>query len=147
MVRNLLGSSSVRSFLGDFGADGMVVIDPVTKGFTFVQLPSKRMSFARDVLMGEIGLIMTEDGQLRRINTLTGALEQSLSVTQPYSMEGGFQVARPRISASGGQVVVTDPARGKIHIIDGKAMKLLKTVDVVGAPFDVAVVGAADSDH
>jgi zinc transport system substrate-binding protein len=147
MVRNLLGSHSVRSFLGDFGADGMVVIDPVTRGFTFVQLPSRRMSFGRDPLLGALSFVMTEEGQLRRINALTGKLDQSLPVTEPYSMEGGFQVARPRISASGGMVVVTDPARGKIHIVDGEAMKLLKTVDVSGAPFDVAVVGAADADH
>jgi zinc transport system substrate-binding protein len=147
MVRNLLGSQSVRSFLGDFGADGMVVIDPVTRGFTFVQLPSKRMSFGRDPLLGSLGFVMTEDGQLQRINALTGKLEQSLPVTGPYSMDGGSQVARPRISASGGMVVVTDPAKAKIHIIDGEAMKLLKTVDVAGAPFDVAVVGAADADH
>jgi DNA-binding beta-propeller fold protein YncE len=147
MVRNLLGSQSFRSFLGDFGADGMVVIDPVTRGFTFVQLPSRRMSFGRDPLLGALGFVMTEEGQLRRINALTGKLEQSLQVTEPYSMEGGFQVARPRISASGGMVVVTDPAKGRIHIIDGEAMKLLKTVDVSGAPFDVAVVGAADANH
>ncbi len=147
MVRNLLGSQTVRSFLGDFGADGMVVIDPVSKGFMFVQLPSKRMSFGRDPLLGTLGYVMTEEGQLRRINALTGKLELSLAVTEPYSMEGGFQVARPRISASGGMVVVTDPSKGKIHIIDGAAMKLLKTVDVSGAPFDVAVVGAADADH
>ncbi len=147
MVRNLLGSQSVRSFLGDFGADGMVVIDPVTRGFTFIQLPSRRMSFGRDPLLGELGFVMTEEGQIHRINALTGKLEQSLPVTEPYSMEGGFQVARPRVSASGGMVVVTDPSKGKIHIIDGEAMKLLRTVDVSGAPFDVAVVGAADADH
>jgi hypothetical protein len=147
MVRNLAGSRTVRSFVGDFGVDGMVVIDPSTKAFTFAQLPAKRMSFSRDPLLGENAFVMTEDGRLFRLNALTGKLDGSLAVTERYSMESGGAVARPRLSASGGLVVVTDPARGKIHIVDGVKMTLIRTVETPGAPFDVVVVGAMDDGH
>jgi DNA-binding beta-propeller fold protein YncE len=51
------------------------------------------------------------------------------------------------LSASGGMVVVTDPAAGKIHVVNGQTMAVLRSVDVPGAPFDVAVVGATEHDH
>jgi hypothetical protein len=147
MVRNLAGSQTVRSFVGDFGADGMVVIDPSTKAFSFIQLPAKRMSFTRDPLLGEQAFVMTEDGRLHRLNALMGKLEQSIPVTAAYSMEGGSAIARPRVSASGGMVVVTDPAAGKVHIVNGEKMQLVRSVEMPGAPFDVAVVGGQDHDH
>jgi zinc transport system substrate-binding protein len=147
MVRNLASSRTVKSFVGDFGTDGMVIIDPVTKAFTFTQLPSKRVSFTRDPLKGEQAFVMTEEGQLHRLNALTGKLERSLAVTEPYSMEGGWTVARPRLSASGGMVVVSDPAKGKVHLIDGEKMNLIRSIDMPGAPFDVVVVGAPEGDH
>jgi hypothetical protein len=147
MVRNLAGSQTVRSFLGDFGPDGMVVIDPSTKGFNFVQLPSKRLSFGRDPLNGEQAFVITEDGRLHKLNALTGRLETGLAVTAAYSLDGGGAVPRPRLSASGGLLVVTDPAAGKVHIIDGGKMSLVRSIDVPGTPFDVVVVGAPDHQH
>jgi hypothetical protein len=147
MVRNLAGSQTVRSFVGDFGADGMVVIDPATMGFSFVQLPARRLSFGRDQLNGELAFVVTEDGRLHRLNALTGKLEGSLAVTGGYSMEGGAAVARPRLSANGGVVVITDPAVGKAHVVDAAKMLLLRSIDIPGAPFDVAVVGANAHDH
>ena len=147
MVRNMAGGASVKSFFGDFGPDGMVIIDPVAKAFNFVQLPSKRMHFARDVVSGDFGYVMTEEGNLHKINALTGKIEMSVSVTGTYAMEGGSSVPRPRVSASGDRVVVTDPAKSLVHIIDAVKMQTVQKVSVPGAPFDVVVVGATGGDH
>ncbi len=147
MVRNMAGGNAVTSFLGDFGPDGMVVIDPAAKEFTFVKLPARRMAFTREVVVGDFGYVITEDGQLHKINALTGKIEASLAVTERYSMEGGSSVARPRLSASGDRVVVTDPAKAQIHVIDSSKMQIVHKVSVPGAPFDVVVVGAAGGDH
>jgi zinc transport system substrate-binding protein len=147
MVRNMAGGASVKSFLGDFGPDGMVVIDPVAKDFTFVQLPARRMHFARDAVNGDFGYVITEDGKLHKINALTGKIETSMGVTDAYSMEGGSAVPRPRLSASGDRVVVTDPAKSLVHVIDAAKMQLVHKVATPGAPFDVIVVGATGEDH
>ncbi len=147
MVRNLEGGKAAKSFLGDFGADGMVLLDPVAKAFTFIQLPSRRMAFTRDSVVGDFGYAITEDGQLHKINALTGKIDASLAVTDRYSMEGGSAVPRPRLSASGDRVVVTDPAKAQVHVIDSARMQITHKVAVPGAPFDVVVVGAAGESH
>ena len=147
MVRNMAGGNATKSFLGDFGADGMIILDPVAKEFNFVKLPSRRMHFARDRVNGDFGFVVTEDGQLHKINALTGKIEGSLAVTTAYSMEGGSAVPRPRLSASGDRVVVSDPAKGQIHVIDSARMAVTHKVNVPGAPFDIVVVGASGEDH
>lgn len=147
MVRNMATGQSVNSFLGDFGADGMVVLDPTTKDFKFVQLPAKRMHFARDRVTGTFGFVVTEDGQVHKINALTGKIEASLPVTERYSMEGGSAVPRPRLSASGDRLVVTDPAKATVHVIDTARMQVAHRITIPGSPFDVALVGAEGGDH
>ncbi len=62
-------------------------------------------------------------------------------------MEGGSAVARPRLSASGDRVVVTDPAKAQILVIDTLKMQITHKVAVPWAPFDVVVVGAAGESH
>ena len=62
-------------------------------------------------------------------------------------MEGGSAVARPRLSASGDRVVITDPAKAQIHVVDSAKMQIVQKVAVPDAPFDVVVVGAAGEDH
>ncbi len=125
----------------------MVLLDPVAKAFTFIQLPSRRMAFTRDSVVGDFGYAITEDGQLHKINALTGKIDASLAVTDRYSMEGGSAVPRPRLSASGDRVVVTDPAKAQVHVIDSARMQITHKVAVPGAPFDVVVVGAAGESH
>jgi zinc transport system substrate-binding protein len=147
MVRNMAGGKATKSFLGDFGPDGMVTIDPVAKEFNFIKLPARRMAFTREAVLGDFGYVITEDGQLHKINALTGRVEASLAVTERYSMEGGSAVARPHLSASGDRVIVTDPARAQIHVVDSAKMQIVHKIAVPGAPFDVVVVGAAGENH
>jgi hypothetical protein len=147
MVRNLAGGQGVASFLGDFGPDGMVIVDPSAKSFTFLQLPARRMHFTRDAVTGDFGYVITEDGKVIKVNALTGKIEASLAVTEAYSLEGGSAVARPRVSASGDRLVVTDPAKAQVHVVDAAKMAVLHRIAVPGAPFDVVLVGASGEKH
>jgi zinc transport system substrate-binding protein len=147
MVRNLATGQAVNSFLGDFGVDGMVVLDPTAKDFKFIQLPSRRMHFARERVMGNLGFAITEEGQVHKINALTGTIESSLQVTDRYAMDGGSAVPRPRLSASGDRLVVTDPAKATVHVIDTVKMQVVHKVAVPGSPFDPVLVGASGGDH
>jgi hypothetical protein len=147
MVRNIAGSDAIASFVGDFGPDGMVVLDPVAKTFQFVQLPARRMHFTRDAVTGGFAYVVTEDGKVHKLDALTGRITASLAVTGAYSMDGGGAVARPRISASGDKLIVTDPAKAQIHVVDGASMALKHSVAVPGQPFDVVLVGATGEAH
>jgi hypothetical protein len=105
------------------------------------------MHFTRDVIVGDMGYVVTEDGKVHKINALTGKIEASLTVTGAYDMTGGAAIARPRLSASGDRLVVTDPASASIHIIDTGKMALVHKVAVPGAPFDVVLIGATGGSH
>jgi DNA-binding beta-propeller fold protein YncE len=147
MVRNMAGSDATASFVGDFGPDGIVIVDPAAKAFQFVALPARRMHFARDAVIGAFAYVVTEDGKVHKIDALTGRIAGSLAVTDAYSMEGGSAVARPRLSASGDRLVVTDPAKSQVHIVDTAAMTIVHKIPVAGAPFDVVLIGAAGEAH
>ncbi|WP_372425532.1 hypothetical protein [Salinarimonas chemoclinalis] len=146
MVRNIQGAVAFRSFLADFGPDGMVVVDPSAEdGFAFVQLPARRMHFALDADPGDTGWVVVEDGRLLKLNALTGAILGEVAVTDRYTMEQG--VVRPRISVAGGHVVVTDPAAGEIVVVDGATMAVERRIAVGGEPGDVVLVSASGAAH
>lgn len=147
MVRNLAGAAGTRTLVGDFGADGMMVIDPVKNEMQFVKLPARRMAFAMEQAQGDRTFVITEDGRVHRMNSLTGAIEQSAAVTGAYSMEGGGAVARPRLAASGKLVLVTDPAASAVHVLDADTLATTRKIAVPGAPFDVVLVGGVSEGH
>ena len=146
MVRNIQGAVAFRSFLADFGPDGMLVVDPsIEDGFGFIALPARRMHFALDADPGDTGYVIVEDGRLLRLNALTGAITGEVAVTGRYAMEQG--VVRPRISVVDGLLVVTDPAAGELVVIDTHEMTIAKRIAVEGAPADVVLVAASGAAH
>jgi hypothetical protein len=46
-----------------------------------------------------------------------------------------------------GMVVITDPAKAQIHVIDSTKMQIAHKTAVAGAPFDVVLVDAAGKDQ
>lgn len=147
MVRNLAGGGNWNLFLGDFGPDGLVVLDPAGPVLRPITLPSRRMHFALDAERAEVALAITEDGTLHAIGTLDGAARGAVAATGRYSMEGGFAVARPRLSAAGGLVAVSDPARGRVVLVDAATLQIVRTIATGGAPWDVRLVHAVGERH
>jgi YVTN family beta-propeller protein len=146
MVRNLNGASGFTLLVGDFGPDGMVIVDPaVQEGFRFVQLPARRMHFLVDRNEGGTFHVLVEDGRLLKFNALTGMAMGELAVTGPYAMDAG--VLRPRLAGAGNRLVVSDPAAGEIAVVDAAAMRVIRRIKVGGQPFDVALVGGTGAGH
>lgn len=146
MVRNMKAAAGMRLILADFGADGLVVVDPTGAGeFQFVQLPARRMSFELQADPGNRGYAMLEDGRLLLIDTVNGRIAGETQATARYAMESG--VLRPRLAAIGPYVVVTDPATGEISIRDATSLAELRRVKLGGAPFDIVAVGGTGSKH
>ncbi|MFN7092379.1 MAG: hypothetical protein ACK4P4_17725, partial [Allorhizobium sp.] len=84
----LLGAKSMQVFLGNYGAKGLVIVDPVDEpNFRYIELPFRRIDFALDPANARFGYALTEDGTLHQIDVLEGTLSKSAKVTESYSMD------------------------------------------------------------
>jgi zinc transport system substrate-binding protein len=91
--------------------------------------------------------VFTEDGQLHRINALTGSITDSLALTGPYSMDGHWRDPRPRLAVAGDEIFVTDPTAGVIHVVDIESFAKEREVEVDGLPYNIVAVGGHGEHH
>lgn len=147
MVRNLEGGENWHLLLGDFGLDAMVVVDPGEGTMRIVPLSARRLHFALDPARAETGFAITEDGVLHAFSTLDGTPRGRVQATGRYSLEGGSAIARPRLSAAGGQVAVTDPAAGRVTLHDAETLAVRRVIETGGVPFDIRVVSLTGDTH
>lgn len=145
----LIGGKSLQYFVGNYGADRIVVIDPTEgeNGFKLVQLPTRRVHFVTDPIRAQFAYVMTEDGQLHRVDVLRGEIASSLKLTDPYSMDGHWSDPRPRLAVAGDIIVVTDPLAGKLHLVDAASFEKAGEIAVDGKPFNVVAVGGSGALH
>jgi hypothetical protein len=144
----LLGGVGLQYWLGNFGADKLVLVDPsAEKPFRLVDLPSRRVHFAIDPVAVKYAYIFTEDGDLHRLNAVSGEIDKTLSVTEPYSMDGEWSLPRPRIAVAGTEIAVTDPLNGLVHVVDAASFTLARDIPVAGAPYNIVAVGGSGASH
>lgn len=147
MVRNLIGGADFHLFVGDYGPDAVTILDPDAGKFAVVELPARRLAFTLDPQRADTLFVLTEDGQLHRIDTLGGRIVSSAAAVQRYSLEGGSSVARPRLSAAGGVVAVTDPAQSRLLVLNATTLAQERTIAVEGAPLNVLAIAASGERH
>ena len=144
----LLGAKSMQVFLGNYGAKGLVVVDPVDEpNFRYIELPFRRIDFALDPANARFGYALTEDGTLHQIDVLDGKLSKSAKVTEPYSMDGHWNDPRPRIAMAGDEIVMSDPNAGLVRRISKTELKEVGTIKVEGKPYNIAVAGGSGKVH
>jgi len=147
-VSALLGGKGLQYFLGNYGADKVVLIDPAeAEAFRIVDLPMRRVHFAVDPVRAKFAYIFTEDGQLHQLDVVAGAITHSLKLTDPYSMDGHWSDPRPRVAVAGDNVVVTDPLKGLIHLVSAETFRKSGEIAVAGKPFNVVSVGGSGKVH
>ncbi|WP_332687530.1 zinc metallochaperone AztD [Devosia sp.] len=143
-----LGGVGMQYFLGNYGADKVVLIDPAeAEPYRLVDLPTRRVHFVVDPIRPKFAYIFTEDGKLNQLDVLSGEIVQSLSVTEPYSMDGDWSLPRPRIAVAGDVVAVTDPNQGEVHLIDIASFTETGAIPVAGAPYNIVAVGGSGTAH
>ncbi|MGF1476033.1 MAG: hypothetical protein ACFB6S_10770 [Geminicoccaceae bacterium] len=144
----LLGSTTVQVFLGNYGADSVVIVDPTVEPyFTRVELPFRRVDFILDPAKPQFAYILTEDGSLHRLNMLSAAIEQSAKVTQPYSMDGHWRDPRPRLAVADDRLILTDPLDASLRIVSPADFTELDRVALDGLPYNVVAVGGSGLIH
>lgn len=145
----LIGGRGLQYFVGNYGPDRIVVIDPseAENGFQLVQLPTRRVHFVTDPIRSRFAYVITEDGQLHKVDVLEGKIAASLALTQPYSMDGHWSDPRPRITVAGDNIVVSDPLNGKLHLVDAAKFEVAGEIAVDGKPFNLVAVGGSGASH
>ncbi|HEV2516107.1 MAG TPA: zinc metallochaperone AztD [Devosia sp.] len=144
----LLGGVGLQYFLGNYGADKVVIVEPGAEAaFRLVNLPTRRVHFAVDPQRVRFAYVFTEDGNLHELDVVDGAITRSLKLTEPYSMDGEWSLPRPRIAVAGGDIAVTDPLKGLIHIVHAEDFELESDIALDGKPFNIVAVGGSGEDH
>ncbi len=144
----LVGGQGMQYFLGNYGADKVVIIDPAEADpYRLVELPTRRVHFVTDPVRPRLAYIFTEDGQLRQLDVVKGEIVNSVQVTEPYSMDGEWSLPRPRLAVAGDVIAVTDPLESKVHLVDAASLTLSGEIAVDGAPYSIVAVGGSGSVH
>lgn len=147
-VSTLIGGRGLQYFLGNFGPDKVVLIDPAeSEAFRLIELPTRRIHFAVDPIRARFAYVFTEDGRLHQIDVIHGEIERSIRLTEPYSMDGHWSDPRPRVAVAGDHVVVTDPLNGKLHLVNAASFEKAGEIEVEGRPFNVVSVGGSGVVH
>lgn len=147
-VSTLLGGRGLQYFLGNFDADTVSLIDPsADEPYRLVDLPTRRVHFAVDPVRPRFAYVFTEDGTLHKLDVIDGAVTTSIKLTDLYSMDGHWSDPRPRIAVAGGNVFVTDPLAGLIHVVDADTFAENGEIAVAGKPFNLVAVGGSGVIH
>jgi hypothetical protein len=148
-VSTLLGARAMQFFLGNYGEDKLVLIDPdhAESPYRLIELPTRRVDFALDPSDPTSAYILTEDGKLHRLDTVEGTITQSETVTEPYSKDGHWRDPRPRLAVAGGEIAITDPRKSLVRMIDPKSLKEVRTIAVEGQPFSLVAAGGSGAVH
>ena len=148
MTGHLLGVKSYQAFLGSYGKNAVVVIDPTaTPAFSLIELPFRRVDFILDPIRIKYGYVLTEDGRINQVNLINAEIEKSVPVTEPYSMDGHWNDPRPRMAVAGGELLITDPNSGLIRRINTTTMKEIGTIELDGIPYNITVAGGSGMSH
>jgi zinc transport system substrate-binding protein len=148
MSGTLLGAKSFQVFLASYGYQNMAIIDPTESPYMrLVELPFRRIDFILDPVKIQNGYVLTENGQIHRINLLSGEIEDSVQVIQPYSMDGHWNDPRPRLAMAGDEIIMTDPNAGLVRRISTKDFSEVGTIKVKGVPYNITVAGGSGVNH
>ncbi|MBY5639355.1 metallochaperone AztD [Rhizobium leguminosarum] len=144
----LLGGKAMQFFLGNYGDDKLVLIDPdAEQPYKLIELPTRRVDFQLDPAEPRNAYILTEDGNLHVLDVVKGEIVNKARVTEPYSKDGHWRDPRPRLAVADGQIAVTDPRHSLVRVVDPDTLKETRTIAVEGQPFSIVAVGGSGASH
>lgn len=147
-VSTLRGGKGLQYFLGNYGPRAVALIDPTAaEPFRLIDLPVRRVHFAVDPVRSKFAYVFTEDGKLHRIDVLDGKITQSVSLTEPYSMDGHWNDPRPRVEVAGDEIVVTDPLKSRLLVLDAESFAQTREIPVEGKPYNIVAAGGSGQVH
>jgi hypothetical protein len=147
-VGHLAGGKAMQFFLGNYGADKLVLIDRAEQNpFGVIELPVRYVHFLLDPARVAMAYVFTEDGYLHAVDVLDGKIARSARITKPYSKDGHWRDPRPRIAVAGDVIAVTDPREHLVRLVDAETFESKGEIAVDGLPFNLVAVGGSGLAH
>lgn len=148
-VSTLLGGTSMQFFLGNYGEDKLVLIDPDSESepYRLVELDTRRVDFTLDPAKPSNAYVLTEDGKIHILDIVKGEIVKSATVTEPYSKDGHWRDPRPRLAVAKDSIAITDPRHGLVRVVDSATLTETRTIAVEGLPFSIVSVGGSGATH
>jgi hypothetical protein len=144
----LLGGKAMQFFLGNYGEDKVVLIDPDSdEHFKLFELPTRRVDFLLDPATPRNAYILTEDGDLHVLDVIKGEIVRKATVTEPYSKDGHWRDPRPRLAVADGHIAITDPRHSLVRVFNADNLEEVRTIAVEGQPFSIVAIGGSGASH
>jgi hypothetical protein len=148
-IGNQAGTEASPVVLGDYKSDPdaelerptrVSLVDTVAGTLRLVDLPAS-YSF-RSLGRGADGsaLVLGTDGALHVLDPVTGQLERSAPVVEPWTEPDDWQQPRPSLRVLDGMAYVTDPAQRRLHVVDPATGEIWKSVELTVAPNELTGV-------
>lgn len=146
---NQAGSPVSPVVLGDYKVDKDAVLERPTR-ISLVNTGSKALKLVdlgtsysfRSLGRGPSGeaLVLGTDGALHVLNPLTGATVSTVPVVPAWRESEVWQDPRPTLYVQGSTAYVTEPATRKLHAVDLKTGKVIRTATLAHTPDELTGV-------
>jgi hypothetical protein len=146
---NQAGSPASPVVLGDYKVDKDAVLERpnrislVNTGTKSLKLVALGTSYSfRSLGRGPAGevLVLGTDGALHILNPLTGATLSTVPVVRAWQEPEAWQDPRPTLYVQGSTAYVTEPATRKLHAVDLKTGKTVRTATLAHTPDELTGV-------
>lgn len=146
-IGRLVGHEELPVLIGNWGSEGLAIVDPVARSITPVLTDSPVVSFALD-MHGEHLFALTADGMLHRLVPTDGTADGApIAITGMIDLMGGHGAARPALSPGAGRIYVVLPDDGEVVEVHAESWQLERRLSVPGVPHSIAVVSASPDWH
>ncbi|MDP9693959.1 UNVERIFIED_ORG: hypothetical protein J2X79_001511 [Arthrobacter globiformis] len=146
---NQAGSPASPVVLGDYKVDKDAVLERPTR-ISLVNTDTKALKLVelgtsysfRSLGRGPAGeaLVLGTDGSLHVLNPVTGATASTIPVVAAWQEPEAWQDPRPTLYVQGSTAYVTEPARRKLHAVDLKTGKAVRTATLADTPDELTGV-------
>ncbi len=146
---NQAGSPASPVILGDYKVDRDADLERPTRislvntDAGTLQLVDLGVSYSfRSLGRGPAGeaLVLGTDGALHVIDPLTGKVTADIPVVGAWEEPDVWQEPRPALFVLGSKAYITEPATSRIHAVDLKAGKVVKSAELAYAPNEISGV-------
>jgi len=132
-------SHSGGTWIGNFGAMGLVVLNPENASMQSITLDEAYYSF-RVTDDGAAVVLLSKDGALRWLNTSGEVLGEVADVTSEPDPDAPPHSPSGSMAVYGGEVFITNPETGDVTTVDAETREVVSKIATDMSPTTLAVL-------